>query len=140
MLSMNRKIRGKSYLSLPFTTTVAISGMVAGAGLIVINFALLTVSAATEPRAAAVIVVLGITLAMTVAMPVFAAIGLKRGRRWASTLVTLFAVWSCVLLLWYRDPLSLLSAFVSLVSLVAVWTPSARSFARDARSHASSGL
>ncbi|WP_343924557.1 hypothetical protein [Rhodoglobus aureus] len=137
---MNRKFRAKNYLSLPFTTTVAIAGMVAGAGLIVIDFAQLMVSAATEPGAAAVIVVLVITLAITVAMPVFAAIGLKRGSRWASTLVTVFAVWSCVLLFWYRDPLGLLSAFVSFVSLVAVWTPSARNFARDARSQGSSGL
>jgi uncharacterized membrane protein len=123
----------------PLTTTIGIAGMLVGAVLIFITFAQAAVAAARTSGSSGVIVFLAIIFLVTVAIPLLAAGGLLLGRKWAPVLVTIFAVWGCVLLISYRDPASWLAAVTGVVAAVAVWTKSSRQFAQLRRERALRG-
>jgi uncharacterized membrane protein len=133
MSPLRKLVTPRVRVSMPLTTSIAITGMVAGAGLIVVSYVQSAGAAGSGPSGVSVVVFLTVVLAGTSAMPLLAAWGLSRGKRWAPLLVTTFGIWSCALLVSYRDLLTWVSVVVSVIALVAVWMPSARKFGRDRR-------
>jgi hypothetical protein len=118
---------------MPTSTTVAFIAMIATAGLIAINFVQDALIATNQPTAGVRIAFLVIALALSAALPLLGAWGLRGGRRWAPVVVTVVGAWGLALLLTYQDVVSCVSASVGLVAVLAAWLPSARKFAREIR-------
>jgi hypothetical protein len=74
--------------------------------------------------------------AVSVGVPIAAALLLRRGARLAPILVTLVGIWGCTELATYGDLLAFISAGTAIVAIVAAWMPSAREFGRDMRADA----
>lgn len=118
---------------MPRSVIVVVGALTVDSVISATNFAAALVRAIGGPHPTATVVIVLMSAAVTgvIFFTVFRSIG--RGWRATAVLVTLMGVWAISLLPLGLDPLSVLDAIVGLVMIVAVWTPSARTYNRQAR-------
>ena len=114
---------------MPRTTSLVFFGMFTSAGIIVIRLvaAVLEIEEPALPSRVAFLIVVG---CFGVSLPLAAAYLVRRGWKWAPVLVTVLGFWSTSELLSYGDVLAYVSTVISILTIVAIWTPSARSYSR----------
>jgi len=117
----------------PLPTSVSLLAMIAIAGLIALNFVSGALAAANGTRFWANVVLLLVSFLISVAVPILAALLIRRGHPLAPLLVTAVALWGCLLLLISQDVVTWISALIGVAGSVAVWLPASRIFLRERR-------
>jgi hypothetical protein len=132
-MEMKNKVLGAEPLDkmMPATTKVAFFGMIASAGIIVVRYGgAVLENYALAPSYVPFTIVIG---AFATALPLAAAYLVRRGWKGAPVMVTILGFWGTSALASYGDVLAYVATAISIATIIAIWTPSARSYSRKMR-------
>ena len=117
----------------PVSVLIVFAGLATSLLITGFRFAVAIVKArrSEEPTASTAVVV--VSVIMVALIFIMSATAIRHGWKAGAAIVTLVSLWGAGELIWYGDPLSILTTVSGLVATFAAWTPLARVYGREIR-------